>query len=855
VNLSGISDGAGDPADDTITVSATSDTPGLVPNPTVNYTSGAATGSLSFTPVANTSGTATITVTVKNDAGTANGGHDTTTETFKVNVGFVNQAPLVSPIADVDILENAGAQTVNLTGLSVGPGNPSSETLAISAASDTPGLVLNPMVSYTSGAKTGALSFTPVANASGTATITVTLKNSGGTSNGGSDATTETFKANVGFVNQPPTIDSIADVNTFENAPLQALNLTGISAGPGNPAGETVTITASSDTPGLVPNPVVNYTSGAAAGTLFFVPVPVTSGTATITVTVKNSGGTANGGNDTTIETFKINVGFVNQPPSFTGGPNLVVRQDSGAQTVTGWATDISPGPANQANETLTFHLVTDNPDLFAVAPAIDSQGNLTYTPTTHGLGTAHLTITLQNSGGTAHGGDDTSPEQTATIQVKVTPGDFDGDGLADPALLETSSSTFFLARSQAGNVAIQFGQGTIYGGSPINVSGDYEGNGTIDPAVFEPSTATFFIHASARNVAFQFGQGTLYGGHPIPVPADYDGDGITDPAVFEPSTATFFIHYSTKGNQAMQFGQGTLFGGHPVPVPGNYDGNNNGAVDPAVFEPSTSTFFIQSTDKGNRGMQFGQGTLYGGSPVPVPGNYDGTDIGTTNPAVFEPSTSTFFIASTAKGNRAKQFGQGTLYGGHPVPVPGNYDGNCVTDPAVFEPSTSTFFIQSATKGNRALQFGQGTLYGGNPVVMPAGFERGGITDPAVFEPSTATFFVHTTKGNKAVQFGQGTNFGGHPVPITSPATPNAQGFESPGAFGLVVALSSASFPQDLAPTRTLARRAAAHIHDLALAHLFGTEHRRGQAIDAGSPSSNDRFDAALGTIKVRRSR
>ena len=46
-----------------LTVTATSSQPALIPNPTVNYSSPSATGSLAFSPLPNASGTATITIT------------------------------------------------------------------------------------------------------------------------------------------------------------------------------------------------------------------------------------------------------------------------------------------------------------------------------------------------------------------------------------------------------------------------------------------------------------------------------------------------------------------------------------------------------------------------------------------------------------------------------------------------------------------------------------------------------------------------------------------------------------------------------------------------------------------------
>ena len=85
VNLSGITAGAGDTQ--TLQVTATSDLTGVIPNPTVTYTSPNATGSISYTPVANTFGTAHVTVTVRDAGldGTMNNADDATfARTFTV---------------------------------------------------------------------------------------------------------------------------------------------------------------------------------------------------------------------------------------------------------------------------------------------------------------------------------------------------------------------------------------------------------------------------------------------------------------------------------------------------------------------------------------------------------------------------------------------------------------------------------------------------------------------------------------------------------------------------------------------------------------------------------------------------
>ena len=94
------------------------------------------------------------------------------------------------------------------------------------------------------------------------------------------------------------------------------------------------------------------------------------------------------------------------------------VEEDSGKHTVTGWATDISAGPEDEADQTLNFIVTTDNDSLFAVKPAIDATtGTLTYTLADNAFGKATVTVKLQDNGGTENGGKDTFV-QTFTITV-----------------------------------------------------------------------------------------------------------------------------------------------------------------------------------------------------------------------------------------------------------------------------------------------------------------------------------------------------------------------------------------------------------------------------------------------------
>ena len=230
---------------------------------------------------------------------------------------------------------------------------------------------------------------------------------------------TQTFVITVTAVNDAPSFTKGADQTALENAGAQSVTgwATAISPGPADESGQTVAfnVTNNTNAPLFSVAPAVSPT-----GTLTYTPATNAAGTATITLVAQDSGGTANGGVDTSAaQTFVITVSAVNQAPSFTRGADQTVLEDSGAHSVAGWATAISPGPANEAGQTLSFNVTNNtNAALFSAGPAISPTGTLTYTSAANANGTATITINLQDNGGTANGGVDTSGPQTFVITV-----------------------------------------------------------------------------------------------------------------------------------------------------------------------------------------------------------------------------------------------------------------------------------------------------------------------------------------------------------------------------------------------------------------------------------------------------
>ena len=91
-----------------------------------------------------------------------------------------------------------------------------------------------------------------------------------------------------GDLNQVPTLDLIGDLSIVEDADNQTLKLSGITAG--GSESQALRVMTVSGTSGLIPNPVVTYSSSDETGSIQFAPVTDAFGTATIRVTVEDAG-------------------------------------------------------------------------------------------------------------------------------------------------------------------------------------------------------------------------------------------------------------------------------------------------------------------------------------------------------------------------------------------------------------------------------------------------------------------------------------------------------------------------------------------------------------------------------------
>jgi CSLREA domain-containing protein len=306
-----------------------------------------------------------------------------------------------------DITNKTTIEDVPLT-VTFGLGDAGPGVTSVTATSNNQAVVPDGNLVVSGTGNVRSLLITPTADQSGLATITVTVNLSGGGS------LIDTFGLTVLPVNDMPTFTKGPNQTINEDAGPQTVNnwATGVSAGP-NEGSQTLTFIVTNTSPStddlFSVAPAIS-----ASGTLTYTPAANRSGSATFTVVLKDDGGTANGGQDTTVpqQIFTITINEVNDPPSFTKGPDQTVAEDPGFQSIGPWATNLSAGP--NESQSLQFAMTNNtNPALFSIPPFVNSAGFLSYMPAANASGFADISIVLAD-------GIDTTASQT--FRITVTP-------------------------------------------------------------------------------------------------------------------------------------------------------------------------------------------------------------------------------------------------------------------------------------------------------------------------------------------------------------------------------------------------------------------------------------------------
>ncbi|RYF78764.1 MAG: tandem-95 repeat protein, partial [Comamonadaceae bacterium] len=380
----------------------------------------AATGGYTYTPAANFNGSDTFTVTISDGKG------GTVQVPVNVTISAVNDVP-TGTAAPVSTQEDQA-----VSGTVVGS-DVDGDTLSYSVTTPaTSGTV-------TIAPATGAYTYTPAANFSGSDTFTVTI------SDGKGGTVQVPVSVTVNAVNDAPAgVDKTVTINEDATYTFTAADFAFTDANdtPANALQSVIITTLPAAGQGQLLFNGVGVTAGqtilaANIGQLTYVPAANANGNGLggFTFQVVDNGGTANGGQNTdqSPNTFNFNVTPVNDAPAGVDKTVTVNEDATYTFTAADFAfTDANDTPANGLQSVIISTLpaagqgqlllngvaVTSGQNI-----AAGSLGQLTYVPAANanGNGLGGFTFQVVDNGGTANGGQNTDPSPN-TFNFNVTP-------------------------------------------------------------------------------------------------------------------------------------------------------------------------------------------------------------------------------------------------------------------------------------------------------------------------------------------------------------------------------------------------------------------------------------------------
>ena len=327
----------------------------------------------------NASGEASISVIATDTQG------ESAAEKFLVTVNAVNDAPVISPIADVGTSEDVAPPPIPFT---VSDVESTPENLTIVASVADPTLA---SVEIQDAAGDGEASFvlliTPATEASGITTVSIDATDEDGATS------TETFQLSIAIQNDLPTISAVADQTTDEDTPTGAILFDVDDAE--TPSGDLAVSVSSSNTV-LLPNEGVGLElvggDGPTTYSLVLTPVIDQSGSSTVTLTVAD----ANGG--TAEQSFQLNVTPVNDAPTVVAPIGSIDALEDDPNTILDLGTVFGDADLDTSGDELTFS-VQSNSNESLVAASVDGN-NLILDYQDDQNGSTDIVVRATDSGG-----------------------------------------------------------------------------------------------------------------------------------------------------------------------------------------------------------------------------------------------------------------------------------------------------------------------------------------------------------------------------------------------------------------------------------------------------------------------
>ena len=420
-----------------------SSNPTLVPLSGVVLNGSGTSRTVTVTPALNQVGTTTIKLSAV-DGLNARG-----SVSFTVTVVSGRNPPTISdliqtqpPTLPVQFLtiEDAGQHALALRGITDADGN--TQPLRVSATTSNPNLIQDLFVAYTTNLPTGTAYFRTAPNASGTATISVTVEDGGfdrnlATPSDNQFSVTKTITVQVGPSADAPTLDTPASPTITESmvATQRMVTIGNLTDGDGST--QNLRISATSNNQTLIPDAslLFNFTGTDLAATPFvglsqpapstgvlkYTPAAQRSGVATIMLTVTDSGADLmfDGVGDVTItRSFTVTVTPVNDPPRvdaavYLDDPMKLAAPTTGQLLVNANLTlplvphtiDLTGIDAGLfETQALQVTVVSDNPTLIpnptvTFPSGVPTEARLTFTPSQNRSGIARLRVQIVDAG------------------------------------------------------------------------------------------------------------------------------------------------------------------------------------------------------------------------------------------------------------------------------------------------------------------------------------------------------------------------------------------------------------------------------------------------------------------------
>ena len=369
-----------------------------------------------ITPVANSYGSSTITLTLT-DNGTPTPALTAATS-FNLTIDPVNDVPLISAITNKSTDQGTASSAIAFTISDID--STVSCTSGVTMTSSNPTLIPNSNVVFSGTAPNCTAVVTPAGTNYGTSTLSFIVSDNGTPMP--AQTATSTFIMTVNQINQAPQISAISNVTTNEDTATTAIAFTIIDSD------STVfcnNVTATSSNTVLVPNVNIVITGTAPNCSATITPTTNNNGTSIITLTLTDNGTplpvqTAN-------SVFNLTVTSVNDVPTIAAITNQTTDEDTAISSVAvtiadvdstlNCASNLSAVSSNTAlitNGNVTFSGVAPN-CLMTITPLSNINGSSSITVTVTDNGTPPPTLTANRVFSTTV---NAVPDLTATLTV-----------------------------------------------------------------------------------------------------------------------------------------------------------------------------------------------------------------------------------------------------------------------------------------------------------------------------------------------------------------------------------------------------------------------------------------------------